>query len=226
MESLKIQVVLFDGFDMLDVIAPFEVLGGASILALGEAFVQFVSAEGRGKVQSGMYRVELEATGQLDPNEAGIIVIPGGAGDMQGDGPGSIIAYLKQASESALKPLMQQAMDNPEVIVATVCGGSTLLGMMGLLQGRHAVTHHLGIDVLPALGAIPVRARVVDDGNLVSSGGVTSGIDLAMYLAERIWGSPISTELESVFEHERRGTVWKKEEARSVAGLPLGSGDR
>ncbi|MFD0677020.1 MULTISPECIES: DJ-1/PfpI family protein [unclassified Paenibacillus] len=213
---MKIQVVLFDGFDMLDVIAPFEVLGGASLLATGEAPVQFVSAEGKRKVNSGLYEVEFEATAQLDPNEAGIIVVPGGAGDMQGDGPGSIFAWLKQASESTLKPLMQQAMVNPAVIVATVCGGSTLLGMMGLMQGRHAVTHHLGMDALPSLGVIPVRARVVDDGNLVSSGGVTSGIDLAMYLAERTWGSRISTELESIFEHERRGTVWKKEQ--SIAG--------
>jgi transcriptional regulator GlxA family with amidase domain len=57
--------------------------------------------------------------------------------------------------------------------------------MDGLLEGRHAVTHHLGMEFLGATGAIPVHARVVDDGNLVSGGGVTSGLDLALYLVTR-----------------------------------------
>ncbi|MFJ5763673.1 DJ-1/PfpI family protein [Neobacillus sp. NPDC093182] len=92
--------------------------------------------------------------------------------------------------------------------LTTVCGGSTLLGMMGLLNGRHAVTHHMGMDALPSMGARPVYARIVDDGNLVSSGGVTSGIDIAIYTIEQKLGPKIAHYIEKVFEVERRGTVW------------------
>lgn len=66
-------------------------------------------------------------------------------------------------------PLMRKAMANPEVTVATVCGGSLALAMAGLLEGRHAVTHHLGMDVLDATGVCVVDARVVDDGDPVSA---------------------------------------------------------
>lgn len=90
-----------------------------------------------------------------------------------------------------------------------MCGGSLLLAMQGLLEGRRAATHHLGMAALGATGAIPVHARVVDDGNLVSGGGVTSGLDVALYIVERELGPQIAHEVEKMFEYEKRGTVWR-----------------
>jgi transcriptional regulator GlxA family with amidase domain len=81
--------------------------------------------------------------------------------------------------------------------------------MAGLIEGRHAVTHVLGMDVLEATGVRPVHARVVDDGDLISSGGVTSGLDLGLHLLEREFGPMIAHAVETLFEYERRGTVWK-----------------
>jgi transcriptional regulator GlxA family with amidase domain len=104
--------------------------------------------------------------------------------------------------------LLQEAMDNPEITVATVCGGSLALAMAGLLEGRHAVTHHLGMDVLEATGVNVVNARVVDDGDLVTAGGVTSGLDLALHLLQRSYGPRVALAVESLFDYERRGTVW------------------
>ena len=71
------------------------------------------------------------------------------------------------------------------------------------------MTHHLGLEALAATGAVVVHARVVDDGNLVSAGGVTSGLDLGVYLLERMLGPRIAYATESLLEHERRGTVWR-----------------
>jgi transcriptional regulator GlxA family with amidase domain len=95
------------------------------------------------------------------------------------------------------------------LLVAAVCGGSLVLAMAGLLEGRNAVTHHLGMDVLAASGVNAVRARVVDDGNLISAGGVTSGLDLALYLLERELGPKVALEIEQLFAYERRGTAWR-----------------
>lgn len=104
---------------------------------------------------------------------------------------------------------MREALANPEITVATVCGGSLALAMAGLLEGRHAATHHLGMDVLEATGVNIVHARVVDDGDLVTSGSVTSGLDLALHLLDRSYGPRVAIAVESLFGYERRGTVWR-----------------
>jgi transcriptional regulator GlxA family with amidase domain len=80
--------------------------------------------------------------------------------------------------------------------------------MAGLLEGRNAVTHRLGMDVLEATGVSVVHARVVDDRDLVTAGGVTSGLDLALHLLDRTYGPRVALAVESLFAYERRGTVW------------------
>jgi len=104
---------------------------------------------------------------------------------------------------------MRKALANPDVTVATVCGGSLALAMAGLIEGRRAATHHLGMDVLDATGVAAVAARVVDDGDLVSSGAVTSGLDLALHLLDRTYGPKVALAVEALFDYERRGTVWR-----------------
>ncbi|MFC9707685.1 hypothetical protein ACFTRD_05960 [Paenibacillus sp. NPDC056933] len=82
----------------------------------------------------------------------------------------------------------------------------------GLLKDRHAVTNHMGMAALGALGAIPIEARVVEDSpRFVSGGGVTSGLDVALYLVDRELGPQVANSVEKLFEYEKRGTVWKAE---------------
>ena len=83
-----------------------------------------------------------------------------------------------------LLPLLVQARRSTP-LVAGVCTGTMLLAHAGLVGSRRASTHHTAWDDLQLLGATLVRDRVVDEGDLVTSGGVTSGIDLALWLLER-----------------------------------------
>ena len=115
---------------------------------------------------------------------------------------------LARFGETEAVPLIRDAMANPDITVATVCGVSLALAMAGLLEGRYAVTHVLSLDVLDATGVNVVRARVVDDGDLVTAGGVTSGLDLALHLLHRSYGPRVALAVEELFEYERRGTVW------------------
>ena len=92
--------------------------------------------------------------------------------------------------------------------MASVCGGSLVLAMAGLIEGRPATTHHLGMDLLEATGVTPVDARIVDDGDLVTAANVTSGLDLGLYLLEREIGPRVAVAVQKLFAHERRGTVW------------------
>ncbi|MDF2958568.1 MAG: DJ/PfpI family protein [Paenibacillus sp.] len=208
---MHVQIVLFDGFDLLDALAPYEVFCAAEMYSSGSMSVELVSAEGARLVASGMNGPQVTASGKLNPERAGLILIPGASGEIAGDGPNSVPALLRRAMETSLTSLVREAFDQPNRIIATVCGGSLVLAMGGLLEGRHAVTNHLGMDVLGATGAIPVYARVVDDGNLVTGGGVTSGLDVSLYLVERELGPRIAHAVEKLFEYERRGTVWKAE---------------
>jgi transcriptional regulator GlxA family with amidase domain len=213
-EPVIAQIVLYDGCDPLDVVAPFEVLVAGSDSTGGELAVELVSVEGPRAVRTGSRGLVLQATAALNPEQPGFVIVPGASGPLDGDpddGVETIPVLLARVGETALIPLLARAFANPDITVATVCGGSLALAMAGLLQGRNAVTHTLGNDMLEATGVTVVPARVVDDGDLVTAGGVTSGLDLALYLLERHYGSQVALSVEALFEYERRGTVWTRQ---------------
>ena len=80
----------------------------------------------------------------------------------------------------------------------------------GLLNGRPATTHHDAFDDLEAAGARVLRdARVVDDGDIVSSGGVMAGIDMALWLVEQELGPEVAAAGEQRIEHRRDRRVWQ-----------------
>lgn len=219
------QIILFDGFDPLDVVAPYEVLYAGGTASGGAVSVELVSAEGPRDVASGTGGLVLRATAALDPARAGLILVPGASGRVgePGEVPDHdaaagewqqdefIPVLLGRALTTELPTLLKTARDNPEVTLSAVCGGSLVLAMAGLLEGRYATTHHLGLDMLDATGVHAVSARVVDDGDLVTGAGVTSGLDLGLYLLERMVGPQIAHAVEELFAHERRGTAWRHE---------------
>ena len=219
---MLVQIILFDGFDLLDAIAPYEVFTAAGMHSGGGMTVEFVSAAGARAVPSGLGGLPIPASGYPDLGRAGIVLIPGAAGPTEGDRPGTIPAILAREAGGELARVGAAALTGSGVTVATVCGGSLILAMAGLLKNRPAVTHHMGMILLETAGAVPIKARVVDDGNLVTGGGVTSGIDVALYLVERTLGPRISHTVETLFEHERRGTVWSNRGVAPIAaGQPL-----
>ncbi|WP_433711647.1 DJ-1/PfpI family protein [Nocardia sp. CA-084685] len=207
------QFVLFDGFDPLDVIAPFEVLDAGRLMTDGESTVEFVSAEGPRQVTSGIPAISLAATARLDPDRADLVVVPGAVGKLP-DGPNdqrpdTIAMILARCLGTDLPALLRQAIERTDTTVATVCGGSLLLAMAGLITGRSATTHRMAMDTLTATGVNAIDARVVDDGDLISGASVTSGLDLGLYLLERELGPRIANAVEKLLAHERRGTVWR-----------------
>jgi transcriptional regulator GlxA family with amidase domain len=219
---MHVQIVLFDGFDPLDVIAPYEVLYAGGMASEGAVSVELVSAEGPRDVISGTGGLTLRATATLEPSRADMVVLPGASG--RAGEPGEvpeeedtgewkqdefIPLLLGRTLTTKLPALMKQALDDPKVTVATVCGGALVLGLAGLIEGRHATTHHWGLDLLDATGVHVVRARIVDDGDLITGGAVTSGLDVGLYVLEREVGSRIAHAVEDLFAHERRGTVWR-----------------
>jgi cyclohexyl-isocyanide hydratase len=86
--------------------------------------------------------------------------------------------------------------------LTSVCTGAFVLGAAGLLQGKRATTHWASHPLLELLGAIPVEQRVVRDGTLLTGGGVTSGIDLALTVAAEICGEEVARGIQLALEYD------------------------
>jgi transcriptional regulator GlxA family with amidase domain len=203
MTPIKVEVLVYDGFDELDSLGPYEVLRHASRLA--DLQLSLVTATGQAEV-TGNNGVHLGKLREWTPEDADVLVLPGGGATRPGPG-------LRAELESGLIPKrLREVKDqaSPEVIFASVCSGSLLMGAAGLLEGRPATAHHSVFDKLVEYGAVLTRARVVDDGDIVTAGGITSGLELGLHLVDRVLGASVALQVETVMEYERRGIVWRR----------------
>lgn len=198
---MKIEIVLFDGFDEVDAIGPFEVLRNAAAMG-ADADVALVGIDGAGEVvASHGLRVVVDAGPSED---ADVVVVPGGGwNDRASHG-------ARTEAERGELPELLRAASARGAAVASVCTGGMIVAASGLTEGRPATTHHGAIEDLRASGAEVIDARVVDDGDLVTSGGVTSGLDMALWLVEREWGSELADAIAREMEFERQGRVWRR----------------
>jgi len=86
--------------------------------------------------------------------------------------------------------------------VTSVCTGAFILGAAGVLKGKRATTHWAYTDLLPLVGATHVKARVVKDGNLITAGGVTSGIDFGLNVVAEIAGEAAARTIQLGIEYD------------------------
>lgn len=205
---MKVQVVIFDGFDELDAIAPFEVLRTAAEMAAVDLQVEMVSLDGEAEIVAEIvaaHGLRVRPQGRLGVGaQPDLLIVPGGGWASRGE---------QGAWAEAQRGKLPQAiarLHGAGTVVASVCTGGMLVAAAGLVRGRPATTHHVAIEELRQAGAETPIARVVDDGDLLSSGGVTSGLDLALWVLEREFGPQVALKVELELEYERRGTVWRR----------------
>jgi transcriptional regulator GlxA family with amidase domain len=191
---VRLGIVVFDGFDELDAIAPWEILRGAA--QAGAPFeTALFSPSGRETVQAS-HGLRLTVAAGV-PAGLDWLIIPGG-----GWADGGTRGVRGELDRGHLPRLIRE-LHAAGVRMASVCTGAMLLSAAGLTRGRPATTHHVARAALAAEGAQLIDARVVDDGDLVTAGGVTSGIDLALWLTERLAGREIADKVAANLEHTR-----------------------
>ena len=190
---MRIAIVVYDGFDELDALGPYEVFRNAGIEA------RLVTREPAERV-TGSHGLVIEAQGELD-GSFDLVVVPGGGWNDRGERG----AWGEAQRGELPRELARLHADGTPL--ASVCTGGMLLAAAGLLRGRPAITHRGAVEELREAGADVVEERVVEDGDLVTSGGVTSGIDLALWIVERELGSEAADRVAREMEHERRGGV-------------------
>ncbi|MFB1066106.1 DJ-1/PfpI family protein [Natrinema sp. H-ect4] len=196
MVDLTAEIVLFDGFDELDAIGPYEVLENGAVAGASLETRLVTLAEPDLVTASHGLRVEPDGTiGRPD-----LLLVPGGGWTTADSG-------VRAAVEDESLPAAIAERATAGATVASVCTGAMVLAEAGLLEGRPATTHRVATEDLEAAAGEVVDARVVDDGDVLTAGGVTAGIDLALWLLEREFGAAIAAAVETEMEHERRGEV-------------------
>ncbi|WP_242303684.1 DJ-1/PfpI family protein [Bacillus cereus group sp. BfR-BA-01350] len=199
---MKIQIVLFDGFGELVSFAPFEVLKRA--IEEGAPFtVEFVSSEPKQEVTTSFgVTVQLHDFLRMD-NRPDLLIVPGGGWNHKAKH-----GARKQAELGTLTKMIRE-MHNEGTIVAGVCTGGMLLAASGILNDKKATMHHLAQSEMNKHGAELLPYRIVDQGAIITARGVTSGIDLGLWITEKFASSKIAAAVEYRMEYERRGVVWE-----------------
>ncbi|MET8426209.1 DJ-1/PfpI family protein [Nocardia sp. NPDC004860] len=200
---LRVHIVMFDGVEEQDFIGPFEVFSLAAMLAERGVDLRYVTTGQPGTIRAS-YGTVVQVTEPWAPQNADVLVVPGG-GYTHRDAPGVWAEINRGVLPEALA-----AAPRAGLTISSLCTGAMLLGAAGLINGRPCTTHHGAFDTLKQQGGVLTKARVVDDGDLVTAGGITSGIDLALWLVRRELGAETATRVEEILEYEARGPIWTR----------------
>jgi transcriptional regulator GlxA family with amidase domain len=190
----RVAVLLFDDVEVLDFVGPFEVFGVARRETGAAAFEVLTVGLRAGEVVA---RNGLRVVPSCEPSTLGtvdILVVPGGIGTRPLLSEPEMLDFIRKTSTTAERTL-------------SVCTGALLLGAAGLLAGRAATTHWAAMDELRALdcGAeILPHARIVDNGSIIVSAGVSAGIDAALYIVASILGECRAEETARYMQYEWR----------------------
>ena len=182
-ETCRIAMVLFPGLTQLDLTGPFEILArmpGAEISLVSNTLDPVRTDRGLVLTPDATY---------YDLPDPDILFVPGGPGQLPAMDDAALIAYLRSAGKRAR-------------LITSVCTGSLLLAAAGLLTGKKATCHWLAHDQLALLGAVPVHQRVVEDGNVITGAGVSSGIDFGLVVAEHLHGARVAQEIQLQAEYD------------------------
>ena len=181
---MQIAIPLYDRFTALDAVGPYEVLS-----RLPDSKLTFVGYE-VGPVRTDNERLAMHADAVFeDIPEPEVIVVPGGWGTRALLDDERILSWLRHAHEHSQW-------------TTSVCTGSLLLGAAGVLDGLEATSHWLELDTLSEFGASPTGRRVVEQGKVITSAGVSSGIDMGLTLAAKIAGEEFAKTIQLLIEYD------------------------
>ncbi len=178
----QIGFLLFPGVQQLDLTGPYDVLAsvpGAEVRLVWKSLAPV-------RTSSAMLLTPDTTFDDCPPLD--VLCIPGGSG---------VSALMQDAQTLAFV----RAQARIARYVTSVCTGALVLGAAGLLQGRRATTHWAFHELLAPLGATPVRERVVRDGNLITGGGITAGIDFALTLVAEMLGETVAQTVQLELEY-------------------------
>jgi transcriptional regulator GlxA family with amidase domain len=204
---IPVTLLVYEDCDLLDVGGPYEVLLTANRLAVRRDepvpfTVTVVSPTGEAVTSFG--GLGLQPVGGADHAEGGgVLVVPGLVDVAAGVGDRALVETIRELASRA-------------TLVASVCTGAFLLAEAGVLEGRPATTHHEDIDLLrdrSDVGSVIAGRRWIDDGDVVTAGGLSSGIAMALHLVGRLADAQLAEQTARQIAYP-----WSEQDGLSTAG--------
>lgn len=199
----NVAILLFNEIEVLDFAGPFEVFGVAGRHETVKPFRVFTVAE-RGPVYA-RNGLSINPTYLLDDHpKADIIIVPGGGGQHT---DGTPYGSRREMNNPAVLNWVRRAAHTAELVLS-VCTGSLILGKSGLLYGLAATTHYLAIEGMQLAAPntdIQLSERYVDNGKVITSAGISAGIDMSLYVVGRLLGKEVADETARYMQYD----YWK-----------------
>lgn len=181
--TIKVGFLIFDNMQLLDFAAPFDEFSSVAeldVALIGKTLKPVTTT-------SGLRITPTRDINTLHPLD--VLCVPGGSGINQLIDDESVLDFIRQQAKSVR-------------YLTSVCTGALVLGASGLLKGRKATTHWSAMAYLKDFGAIPVKNRVVVDGNIVTAGGVSAGMDFGLTMIAELLGEKIAKTVQLQMQYD------------------------
>ena len=200
MDRWNVGILIFDGVEVLDFAGPFEVFSRTRLMPGSDSrrsedsapFSVFTVAKSRAPIRTTGDLEVVPHHGFADAPHIDLLLVPGGFGTRRLLDDPETLDWIRRVAATTRK-------------TTSVCTGSLVLARAGLLDGRRATTHWAALDLLESMkGGVTVdrERRVVDDG-IITSAGVASGIDMAFYVVQSLFGRAVADETAHYIEYRR-----------------------
>jgi len=191
---MLIDIVLYDGVDELDFVGPMEILRAAG--SSGADVVVRLCSRIPVPVITCSFGMQVVPDAVFTPGESDVVLVPGGGWAARND-----VGTWGEVERGDLLPSLRTAAEKGSTMVS-VCTGALLLAHAGIIGDRRCTTHASARQDLAATGATVIDARLVDDGDLITGAGVTSGLDIGLHIVRRYFGD------EAAEQASRRAEYW------------------
>lgn len=187
----NVGILIYDDVEILDFCGPFEVFSIAESSTSNTLFNVYAVSETGNSI---LTRNGLEVVPKysiLNCPKPDILIIPGGQGSRTEMNNSAILNWIKECEKRA-------------ELILSVCTGALILAKCGLLDGAQATTHHLAYDLLQELepNSKVIRGkRFVDNGKIITSAGVSAGIDMSLYVVSKLYDDEIVNRVKEIMEY-------------------------
>lgn len=185
---IQIGILVFPDVEELDFIGPFEVLSYINKLRPDSVRIKFIS-ETLSPVKAFNGLNFLPDCTLENPPPLNVLVVPGGKGRLAAMNNENLLRFIRNNQ-------------NTSQFVTSVCTGAFLLAKAGLLAGKKATTYHTAFAELAEYGVEVTTAKVVQDGKVITAGGVSSGLELGFYLLRELFGGELAQEVADRIEYK------------------------
>lgn len=196
---LNVGIFLFDEVELLDFAGPYEVFSVTSELNENRLFRVFTITQDGAAVQTVNGLKVVPDYGFKNRPAIDILIVPGGVGTKAELNKPPVLEWLRQTYEAS-------------TVTASVCSGARLLGRLGLLDDLESITHHEVIPHLQELApktTINTGKRFIDSGKVMTSAGISAGIDLSLYMVEKFCGEAVKNKTIVYMEYGDWERLWR-----------------